>query len=154
MYILEFQHEDSSSMSARKAQIFSRRLTKNVSLTKSASHQDWIPERLNSFSALAEKILFSAPHFSHFPAFWGRILKYLKFLISVIFWALNLQKWCPGIPEWTLGCSWIDIKTFYFFFFHTWVKNFSHYEGEWVTLLTIKNQSYGALLLWIQIKIP
>ena len=33
-----------------------------------------IPERLNSFSALAEKIWFSTPHFSHFPAFWGRIL--------------------------------------------------------------------------------
>ena len=32
------------------------------------------PERLNSFSALAEKIWFSTPHFSHFPAFWGRIL--------------------------------------------------------------------------------
>ena len=32
------------------------------------------PERLNSFSALAEKILFSTPHFSHFPAFSGWIL--------------------------------------------------------------------------------
>ena len=32
------------------------------------------PERLNSFSALAEKIWFSTPHFSHFPAFSGRIL--------------------------------------------------------------------------------
>ena len=30
------------------------------------------PERLNSFSALAEKIWFSTPRFSHFPAFWGR----------------------------------------------------------------------------------
>ena len=29
---------------------------------------------LNSFSALAEKISFSTPHFSHFPAFLVRIL--------------------------------------------------------------------------------
>ena len=33
-----------------------------------------IPERLNSFSALAEKIWFPKPHFSHSPAFLGRIL--------------------------------------------------------------------------------
>ena len=32
------------------------------------------PERLNSFSALAEKIWFSTPHFFHFPAFSARIL--------------------------------------------------------------------------------
>ena len=32
------------------------------------------PEGLYSFSALAEKIWFSTPHFSHFPAFSARIL--------------------------------------------------------------------------------
>ena len=71
-----------------------------------------IPECLNSFSALAEKILFSTPHFSHFPAFWGQILKYLELSILIIFEAGNLQNLSPDTPKSLLESSWIDFKAF------------------------------------------